>query len=83
VTYDNTKDGPPSYADITRVAEAYVKGAPERMVWGSNRPHPNETKKPDDAVLFDLLSRWAPNQATRNRILVQNPAALYGFAKPA
>ena len=83
MTYDNTKDGPPSYADITRVAEAYVKAAPERMVWGSNWPHPNETKKPDDAVLFDLLSRWAPNQATRNRILVQNPAALYGFAKPA
>ena len=83
VTYDNTKDGPPGYADITKVAQAYVKAAPERMVWGSNWPHPNETKKPDDAVLFDLLSRWAPNQATRYRILVQNPAALYGFAKPA
>jgi predicted TIM-barrel fold metal-dependent hydrolase len=53
------------------------------MVWGSNWPHPNETKKPDDAVLFDLLSRWAPDEAARNRILVQNPAALYGFAKPA
>jgi predicted TIM-barrel fold metal-dependent hydrolase len=83
VTYDNTKDGPPSYADITKVAQAYVKAAPERMVWGSNWPHPNETKKPDDAALFDLLSRWAPDEATRNRILVQNPAALYGFAKPA
>jgi len=81
VTYDNTKDGPPDYADITRVARAYVQAAPERLVWGSNWPHPNETNKPDDAVLFDLMSKWAPDEATCNRILVQNPAALYGFPK--
>ena len=57
VTYDNTKDGPPGYADITKVARAYVKAAPERMVWGSNWPHPNEDHKPDDAMLFDLMSQ--------------------------
>ena len=57
LTYDNTKDGPPGYADITRVAQAYVKAAPQRMVWGSNWPHPNETTKPDDALLFDLMSQ--------------------------
>jgi predicted TIM-barrel fold metal-dependent hydrolase len=81
VTYDNTKDGPPDYADITKVAQAYVKAAPERTVWGSNWPHPNEANKPDDAVLFDLMAKWAPDEATRNRILVENPAALYGFPK--
>ena len=81
VTYDNTRDGPPAYADITRVAQAYVKAAPERMVWGSNWPHPNETAKPDDAALFDLMSKWAPDPATRNRILVHNPETLYGFPK--
>jgi predicted TIM-barrel fold metal-dependent hydrolase len=81
VTYDNTKDGPPGYADITRVAQAYVKAAPERMVWGSNWPHPNEANKPDDAALFDLMARWAPDEKTRNRILVENPATLYGFPK--
>jgi D-galactarolactone isomerase len=81
VTYDNTKDGPPGYADITRVAQAYVKAAPERMVWGSNWPHPNETTKPDDALLFDLMAKWAPDDATRKRILIDNPAALYGFGK--
>jgi D-galactarolactone isomerase len=81
VTYDNTKDGPPGYADITKVAQAYIKAAPERIVWGSNWPHPNETQKPDDAMLFDLMSQWAPDEATRNRILVRNPEALYGFAK--
>ncbi len=81
VTYDNTKDGPPGYADITKVAQAYIKAAPERMVWGSNWPHPNETTKPDDAMLFDLMSKWAPDEPTRNRILVQNAAELYGFGK--
>jgi D-galactarolactone isomerase len=81
VTYDNTKDGPPGYADITRVAQAYVKAAPERMVWGSNWPHPNETTKPDDAMLFDLMLKWASDERTRTRILVQNPAELYGFGK--
>ena len=37
-------------------------------------------RKPNDALLFDLLSEWAPGEATRRRILVENPAALYGFA---
>jgi D-galactarolactone isomerase len=81
VTYDNTRDGPPTYADVTKVAQAYVQAVPERMVWGSNWPHPNETNKPDDAVLFDLLAQWAPREATRHRILVENPEILYGFAR--
>lgn len=81
VTYDNTKVGPPTYADVTRVAQAYVEAAPERMVWGSNWPHPNEPTKPDDALLFDLMEQWAPNAKARHRILVENPETLYGFAK--
>jgi len=81
VTRDNTKDGPPTYADVNKVGQAYVQTAPERMVWGSNWPHPNETNKPDDAMLFDLLTQWAPREATRHRILVENPAILYDFAK--
>ena len=83
MTYDNTRDGPPGCADITKMAQAYVKAAPERMVWGSNWPHPNETDKPDDAALFDLLAIWAPDSAIRRRILVENPAVLYGFPKAA
>src|SRR4029077_18865877 len=81
VTYDNTKDGPPTYADVTKVAQGYVQAAPERVVWGSNWPHPNETNKPNDATLFDLLARWAPSESMRHRILVENPQALYGFAR--
>jgi D-galactarolactone isomerase len=79
VTYDNTSDGPPGYADIVRLGQTLVKAAPERLVWGSNWPHPNEPKKPDDALLFDLMARWAPDEATRQRILVENPATLYHF----
>jgi len=80
--YQDTKVGPPTYADSTAVAQAYVKAAPERLVWGSDWPHPSERDgaKPDDAVLFDLLAQWAPVEAVRNRILVDNPAKLYGFA---
>ena len=81
--YQDTKVGPPTYGDATPVAQAYVKAAPERMVWGSDWPHPTETDKPDDAVLFDLLAVWVPDEATRNRILVQNPETLYGFGKSA
>jgi len=77
--YLNTEQGPP-YADATRIAQAFVKQAPERLVWGSDWPYPTEqTKKPDDAGIFDLLLDWAPDARVRNRILVDNPAALYGF----
>jgi len=77
--YQDTKIGPPTYADATVLAQAYVQAAPERMVWGSDWPHPTEADKPDDALLFDLLSQWAPDTATRQRILVDNPRTLYDF----
>lgn len=79
--YYNTNVGPPTYADATRIAQAFVNAAPERVVWGSDWPHPSAVDKPDDSLLFDLLSTWAPDEATRNRILVQNPETLYGFDK--
>ena len=77
--YVDTKVGPPTYSDTVAVARAYIKAAPERMVWASDWPHPTEKDKPDDAVLFDLLAEWVPDEAMRTRILVQNPATLYGF----
>jgi len=70
---------PPVYAEALPIAQAYLNAAPERMVWGSDWPHPTEKEKPDDALLFDLLSDWAPDEKTRHRILVDNPAKLYGF----
>jgi D-galactarolactone isomerase len=81
--YQDTKVGRPSYADTSKVAQAYVKAAPERLVWASDWPHPTQkgNEKANDAVLFDLLTEWAPNEAMRQRILVENPAILYGFPK--
>jgi predicted TIM-barrel fold metal-dependent hydrolase len=82
--YADTKVGPPTYADSSAVARAYAKAAPERMVWGSDWPHPTEKDKwPDDALLFDLLADWAPDEKVRTRILVENAAVLYGFPKGA
>jgi D-galactarolactone isomerase len=82
--YADTKVGPPSYADSSAVARAYAKAFPERCVWGSDWPHPTEQQKqlPDDALLFDLLADWVPDEKTRNRILVDNPTTLYDFPKP-
>jgi D-galactarolactone isomerase len=82
--YADTKIGPPTYADSSAVAQAYAKAAPERCVWGSDWPHPGEReKKPDDAVLFDLLLTWVPDEKARHRVLVENPAVLYDFPKTA
>jgi D-galactarolactone isomerase len=79
--YADTKSGPPQYADRLAVAQGYAKAAPERVVWGSDWPHPSEPadKKPDDAVLFDLLAVWVPDEAARHKVLVDNPAKLYDF----
>jgi D-galactarolactone isomerase len=82
--YADTKVGPPTYADSSAVVQAYAKAAPERCVWGSDWPHPGEReKKPDDAVLFDLLLTWVPDEKARHRVLVENPALLYDFPKTA
>jgi predicted TIM-barrel fold metal-dependent hydrolase len=82
--YINSKIGPPDYPEATKIAQALVSVAPERMVWGTDWPHPGEQGKPalpDDALLFDLLAVWAPQESVRRRILVENPETLYGFAK--
>jgi D-galactarolactone isomerase len=81
--YLETRTGSPRYADVKSVARAYVEHAPERCVWGSDWPHPTERDtKPDDAVLFDLLQEWAGGEDERHRVLVENPARLYGFGPP-
>ena len=78
--YQDTRVGPPGYGDIAEIARAFASAAPERMVWGSDWPHPTERgAKPDDAVLFDLLASWVPDEARRSRILLRNPEELYGF----
>ncbi|GLH75542.1 2-pyrone-4,6-dicarboxylate hydrolase [Bradyrhizobium sp. SSBR45G] len=72
----------PPYAESAGITAAYVRAAPERMLWGSDWPHPTRKAddKPDDAELFDLMANAMPDQATLQRVLVDSPAELYGFA---
>lgn len=83
--YADTKLGGPQYADTLKVGTALAQFAPERMVWGTDWPHPSifSAKKdwPDDANMLDLLAVQAQDEIIRNKILVENPAILYGFAK--
>ena len=76
--YEVSKAGPPLYDDVGRLATELVRIAPERMLWASNWPHPGQPRQ-DEAVLLDTLLAFAPDDATRRRILVDNPAELYGF----
>ncbi len=79
--YETSKVGPPHYDDVGALAKALAKKAPERMLWASNWPHPTPPAdmKPDDAMLLDVLLDWIPDEAARKKILVENPAQLYGF----
>jgi 2-pyrone-4,6-dicarboxylate lactonase len=70
----------PEYEDARPFHEALVRANPERLVWGSDWPHPRiEGEMPDAGRLFELFHAWTPDDATRRRILVANPAKLYGF----
>jgi predicted TIM-barrel fold metal-dependent hydrolase len=70
----------PDYPDARPFHEALVRANPDRLVWGSDWPHPRiEGEMPDAGRLFELFQQWTPDEATRRRILVDNPARLYGF----
>jgi D-galactarolactone isomerase len=79
--YEFSKSGAPAFEDVARLMKVLIEAAPERVVWGSNWPHALAEKVgyPNDAALLDLLLDWAPDDAVRRRILVDNPARLYGF----
>jgi len=80
----------PDYPDVTPLAKALIEANTDRIVWGSDWPHPNsDSGKPpteltplyqiDDGRLLDQLPVWSPDAAVRNKILVDNPARLYRF----
>jgi predicted TIM-barrel fold metal-dependent hydrolase len=82
---------PPDYPDVAPIARALVASNPQRILWGSDWPHPgipvpgrsNVEITPffqiDDGRVLNLLPTWVPDAATRKTILVENPAKLYGF----
>jgi predicted TIM-barrel fold metal-dependent hydrolase len=79
----------PDYADVAPFARAFLAANPERVIWGTDWPHPNTLGRPihevtpllqiDDGRLMNQLPVWAPEDAARRKILVENPARLYGF----
>lgn len=77
--YETSKSGPPHYEDVSVLARTLVQAFPERCLWASNWPHPGRSPAPDDLAMLDLLSEWALDDNVRRRILVDNPARLYGF----
>ena len=82
----------PGYADVTPLAKALIAANADRVIWGTDWPHPDTTQalgrkatdlapllQIDDGRLLNLLPVWAPDAETRRKILVDNPARLYGF----
>jgi predicted TIM-barrel fold metal-dependent hydrolase len=69
---------------LDALARSFIEAAPERVLWGSDWPHATASAglqpMPDDARQVDRLAAWAGTEATLQRILVTNPASLYGFA---
>jgi predicted TIM-barrel fold metal-dependent hydrolase len=90
--YNVSTQGGPDYADVRPLARALIAANPNRILWGSNWPHPPGStppghksteltllKKIDDGLLLNQVPLWAPDATVRQRILVDNPAELYGF----
>jgi len=70
----------PPYADVTPFVRELVAAAPGQMLWATDWPHTTITScMPNDGALADLLLDWIPDEATRRRVLVDNPARRYGF----
>jgi predicted TIM-barrel fold metal-dependent hydrolase len=80
----------PDFPDVTPLAQAFIEANPERVIWGSDWPHPafvagtpateiTPLLQIDDGRILNRVAVWAPDPATRKTILVDNPARLYGF----
>jgi len=70
----------PPWPEVIPLASALIEANPDRMLWATDWPHPNKYRdQPNDADLLEQLELWAPDEAMRHRILVDNPATLYRF----
>lgn len=73
-----SREQAPPFGDVVPVAQALIEAGPERCLWGSDWPHVKlPVAMPNDGDLLDLLPLWAPDEAQRRKILVDNPARLY------
>lgn len=77
-----SKSGPPTYDDVVPFARTLVERFPDRVLWGTDWPHPNMTSHmPDDGALVDIIPRIAPSEDLQRRLLVDNPMRLYWGAR--
>jgi predicted TIM-barrel fold metal-dependent hydrolase len=70
----------PPYAAAVPIARTLVSATPQRVLWGTDFPHPNATHEADEADLVDLVPQFAPDPLAQKHLLVDNPARLYGFS---
>ena len=70
---------PPPYAAAVPIARALVEAIPDRVLWGTDFPHPNLKHEADEADLVDLVPQFAVTAEAQRKLLVANPARLYGF----
>jgi predicted TIM-barrel fold metal-dependent hydrolase len=70
----------PPYDDVKPMAQALIEAAPDRIMWGTDWPHPNKyVANPNDGDLVDAFGDWVSDEAMRRRIMVDTPAAFYRF----
>lgn len=73
-----SKSGPPGYDDVVPFARRVVEAIPDRVLWGTDWPHPNmKSHTPDDGKLVDFIPRIAPTSTLQHKLLVDNPMRLY------
>ncbi|MFL9946547.1 amidohydrolase family protein [Paraburkholderia agricolaris] len=77
--YETSRSGPPHYEDVSILARALTRHYPERCLWASNWPHPNANPAPSNIRLLDWLTDCAGSDSVTRKILIDNPAGLYGF----
>jgi 2-pyrone-4,6-dicarboxylate lactonase len=76
---DRVSQQEPPFRDAVALARILTEQAPERILWGTDWPHPNVRRMPNDGELVDLIPDIAVNETTRRRMLVDNPAEFFGF----
>lgn len=77
-----SRSGPPDYDDVIPFARRVVESFPDRVLWGTDWPHPNlKGHMPDDGLLVDFIARIAPTAELQRKLLVDNPARLYWAAE--
>ena len=77
--YETSKRRAPGFEDVAELARALAARFPERCLWASNWPHPNATPQPSNHALYEWARSCVDNDANWKRILVDNPAEVYGF----